>query len=77
MATKAKMTKPDGLSTLLAVRVTDEDAKHLDAVAERVPHMPKPLLLRIALRVGLEAIDRDPTLLLGGAVKRARRGGGK
>lgn len=62
--------KPKG--EVLHLRVTEEDAKLMDALAARLPDFPKATLQRQALRVGLAAIERDPACLVGGVKKKAR-----
>ncbi len=73
------------LDRTLALRVADADMDRLEAVAARFPIVTPRALARVALRIGLDAIERDPKLLLttpipqrGGArarkAKRTRKG---
>jgi hypothetical protein len=66
----AKTTRDkDGLSEMLGVRVSADDLARLDLLAERLPIGTRHAIARFALRIGLDAIERDPATLLGGAVK--------
>ena len=68
--TMAKTTRDkDGLSEMLGVRVSADDLARLDLLAERLPIGTRHAIARFALRIGLGAIERDPAILLGGAVK--------
>ncbi len=58
------------LSVVLSMRLTKADLKRLDRLAARLP-IRRLTLLREAMRFGLEALERDPTLLFA-APKRAR-----
>jgi hypothetical protein len=66
---KEKPKDKDGLSEMLGVRVSADDLARLDALAERLPIGTRHAIARFALRIGLHAIERDPAILLGGAVK--------
>jgi len=60
------------------IRVTQEDLDRLDALAERIAIATRSGLARTALRLGLDAIERDPTVLLGApVVKRGRKRKGR
>jgi hypothetical protein len=66
----AKATKDkDGLSEMLGVRVSPDDLVRIDALAERFPIGTRHAIARFALRLGLDAIERDPAVLLGGPAK--------
>jgi len=61
------------------VRVTDDDEARLAALVERYPILTRAALARAAMRIGLDAIERDATVLLaqpipkrGGARKRRK-----
>ena len=69
MATKKKDKDADGLSEMLGVRVSADDVARLDALAERLPIGSRHAIARFALRLGLDAIERDPGVLLGAAAK--------
>jgi hypothetical protein len=68
---KAK-DKDEGLSEMLGVRVSKADLDRLDALTERLPIGTRHAIARYALRIGLDAIERDPAILLGGALKGRR-----
>jgi hypothetical protein len=63
--TMAKNTKDDG--AMLGIRIDAEDVARLDALTERMLLGSRHALARAALRLGLDAIERDPTVLVGGA----------
>jgi hypothetical protein len=66
MAKKTKTTDDDEtLSVQLGVRVAPSDAARLDALAERFPIAKRNAIARAALLIGLEAIEAQPTILLG------------
>ena len=66
---KEKSKDRKGLSEMLGVRVSADDVARLDALAERLPIGTRHAIARFAFRIGLDAIERDPSLLLGTAVK--------
>lgn len=66
---KEKPKDKDGLSEMLGVRVSADDLARLDALAERLPIGTRHAIARFALRIGLDAIERDPGILLGGTMK--------
>jgi hypothetical protein len=66
---KATKDKDEGLLKMLGVRVSADDLARLDALAERLPIGTRHGIARFALRLGLDAIERDPAILLGGALK--------
>ena len=66
---KGNKTDKDGLSEMLGVRVSADDLARLDALAKRLPIGTRHAIARFAIRIGLDAIERDPAILLGGAVK--------
>ena len=73
MEEMAKTSKDkDGLTEMLGVRVSRDDLARIDALADRIPIGTRHAIARHALRLGLEAIERDPAILLGGAVKGRR-----
>lgn len=61
------------------LRVTEQDLRRLDDLAERYPILKRSSLARAAMRMGLDAIERDPTVLLKqpvpkrGGVRRKRK----
>ena len=62
----AKKTKDDG-GAMLGIRIDAEDVARLDALTERMLLGSRHALARAALRLGLDAIERDPTVLVGGS----------
>jgi hypothetical protein len=66
---KEKPKDKEGLSEMLGVRVSADDLARLDALAERLPIGTRHGIARFAFRIGLDAIERDPAILLGAAVK--------
>lgn len=59
---------------MLGVRVSPDDLARIDVLAERLPIGTRHAIARFALRIGLDAIERDPAILLGGALKATRKG---
>ena len=47
----------------LSVRISKEDVDNLDAIVKRAP-VTRHALARHAIRIGIEAIKKDPALLL-------------
>lgn len=66
---KEKPKDKEGLSEMLGVRVSTEDLERIDALAQRLPIGTRHSIARFALRIGLDAIERDPSVLLGTPVK--------
>jgi hypothetical protein len=66
---KGKKDTDDNLEAVVGIRVTRSDRARLDALAERLPVVTAHAIARCALLLGLDAIERDPGILLGGAVK--------
>ena len=78
MAAKRTIKKTTKTFTeMIAIRVTTEDAKLLDDLAERLPIASRHAIAREALRIGLAALDTDPTQLVkrgtGSAPSKRRR----
>lgn len=69
---KSKAADSDGLSEMLGIRVAKSDIERIDALAERMPVGTRHSIARVALRLGLDAIERDPVVLIGGAPKGRR-----
>jgi hypothetical protein len=63
----------DELSEGLFLRISKADKEQLDAMAERLP-LKAAAIARIALRIGLQAIEKDPGAIFA-AGKPAKRGG--
>ena len=66
---KGKKDADDNLEAVMGIRVTRSDRARLDALAERMPLVTAHAIARFALLHGLDAIERDPAILLGSAVK--------
>jgi hypothetical protein len=64
-AMAAKRTKDDGV--MLGLRLDADDAARLDALADRMLLGSRHALARACLLLGLEAVERDPAILLGQA----------
>jgi hypothetical protein len=60
------------LSVQLGIRVTPSDSERLHVLAERFPVAKRNAIARAALLIGLEAIEQQPTILLGEAPKKKR-----
>jgi hypothetical protein len=57
------MTNDDTLSRQIAIRLSEDDLRRLDRLTERVPIASRNAIARAALRLGLAALEKDPTLL--------------
>lgn len=68
------MTKTEKLDHSIYIRCTADDVARLDALADTIAMMAtKSGLARAALRIGLQAIEADPAVLLG--TPQPKRGG--
>ena len=69
------MTKPtdEQLTETLGVRVTKADLDRIDTLAERFPIGTRHAIARAALRIGLDAIEANPMVLLGAASPKPKR----
>lgn len=63
MATKKKAAKTT-FRAMVAIRVLQEDADRLDVLAERLPFVSRHALARAALKIGLAALEADPTRIV-------------
>lgn len=63
------------LTGMLSVRLSDEDVARLSALSERMPVFTPTTIARIAMRLGLAALERDPSLALSQPIE--RRGGAR
>jgi hypothetical protein len=66
---KDKPKEKEALGAMLGVRVSSDDLARLDAIVTRLPIGSRHAIARFALRIGLDAIEHDPAILLGSAVK--------
>jgi predicted DNA-binding protein len=48
------------LSQQLAIRVTDEDVRRLDALKQRIAIASRNAIARSAMRLGIEMLEADP-----------------
>lgn len=63
----------EALEETLFIRVTSEDKQQLEDLAARLP-LKAAAIARIALRIGLAEIDKDPAkVLAAGATKKTKR----
>lgn len=57
------------LTDSMHLRMTAEDKRRLDELVQNMGIFKKSALARIALRLGMEALEEDPALAVGGAKK--------
>lgn len=57
------MTTDDNLSRQIAIRLSDDDMTRLDALADSIPIASRNAIARAALRIGLAALEKDPSQL--------------
>lgn len=68
------MAGNEGLDQQIAIRLTSADLDRLEALAEKIPVASRNAIARAALRIGLEALEKDPTRIFAGVKKsRARK----
>lgn len=58
------IVKKSELSDMISMRLTPEDSRALDSVAALVPVIPRLALARVAMRLGLEQIQKNPARAL-------------
>jgi hypothetical protein len=73
---KPTMTRTRKLTDLISMRLTPEDSEELDAVCEQMP-IPRLTVARIALRLGLAELRKNPARVLEGKTKRRPKRGAK
>jgi len=59
----------------LSIRLGESDVKRLDALVSASPILTRVSLFRAAMRIGLDAIEENPAILLG--QKLPKRGGAR
>lgn len=59
------MTDDEKHDRSLLIRITESELQRLADLADQIPIATKSSLAREALRLGLDAIERDPGVLLG------------
>ncbi len=62
---RPKRDDDENLSVQLGVRVTAKDSDRIKTLATRFPILSGNAIARAALLIGLDAIEAQPTLLLG------------
>jgi hypothetical protein len=60
----------DNLSEQIGLRVTAAERAKIDELAERFPMVGRSSIVRAALLVGLDAIEKQPGILIGEKPKR-------
>ncbi len=60
-----KAKSKDEAPVMLGLRLDADEAARLDAIAERMLVGSRHALARACLLIGLDAIEHDPTVLLG------------
>lgn len=68
MAAKKKASEVRGVH--LAMRLTDAERARLAKVAARFELLGESTVARVAMLLGLDAIERDPSLIMGGKPKK-------
>jgi hypothetical protein len=70
----AKTTKKDeSAAVMLGLRLDADDVARLDVISERMLVGSRHALARACLLLGLDAVERDPSVLLGVKGRRAPR----
>ncbi len=67
------MTTDERLTEQVALRLSEEDMKRLDALTESIPIASRNAIARAALRIGLAALESDPSQLFSSKKAKARR----
>ena len=67
------MTTDDTLARQIAIRLSEEDMKRLDTLAGSIAIASRNAIARAALRIGLAAIEADPSQLLSTKKVKTRR----
>jgi hypothetical protein len=67
------MTTDDRLARQVAIRLSEEDMKRLDDLAESIPIASRNAIARAALRIGLAALESDPSQLFSPKKAKTRR----
>jgi hypothetical protein len=66
------MTSRGELVKVVSMRLSADDDKLLRSVAAQVPVIPPLTLARVAMRIGLEIIQKDPARAIEGSAKRRK-----
>lgn len=67
------MTTDDRLARQVALRLSEEDMKRLDALADSIAIASRNAIARAALRIGLAALEADPSQLFSANKPKPRR----
>jgi hypothetical protein len=67
------MTTDDRLGRQVALRLSDEDMKRLDSLADSISIASRNAIARAALRIGLAALEADPSQLFSSKKAKPRR----
>ena len=67
------MTTDDRLGRQVALRLSDEDMQRLDALADSISIASRNAIARAALRIGLAALEADPSQLFSSKKAKPRR----
>ena len=67
------MATDDNLSRQIAIRLSDDDMTRLDALAESIPIASRNAIARAALRIGMAALEADPSQLFSSPKKAKTR----
>lgn len=67
------MTTDDKLARQVALRLSEDDMERLDALAASISIASRNAIARAALRIGLAALEADPSQLFSAKKPKARR----
>ena len=67
------MTTDDRLDRQVAIRLSEDDMTRLDALTETIPIASRNAIARAALRIGLAALEADPSQLFSAKKAKTRR----
>jgi len=67
------MTTDDRLDRQVAIRLSEDDMKRLDALADAIPIASRNAIARAALRIGLSSLESDPSQLLSSKKPKTRK----
>jgi hypothetical protein len=67
------MTTDDKLARQVAIRLSDDDMNRLDALTESISIASRNAIARAALRIGLAALEADPSQLFSSKKTKTRR----
>ena len=67
------MTTDDRLDRQVAIRLSEDDMTRLHALTETIPIASRNAIARAALRIGLAALEADPSQLFSAKKAKTRR----